>query len=89
MELSDFDFNDSPASRPGSPSRAQDSLMALFNKALHTLPVQLQPFVDIAKRNPHLIFTEHIADRMIVTLLNEQDSRISDKVTSFYPNSAS
>ena len=81
MELSDFGFNDTPASRPGSPSRGQDSLTALFQKALHTLPVQLQPFVDLSKRDPHLIFTEHIADRMIVTLLNEQDSRISDKVS--------
>ncbi len=77
MDLSDFDFSDLPVERPSS---GLDSLTALFNKLLHDLPVNLDRFVIIAKNEPYRIFTEHIANRLIITLLNEQDLRISDKV---------
>lgn len=77
MDLSDFDFSDLPVERPAS---GHDSLTALFNKLLHDLPVDVDKFVTIANNEPHRIFTEHIANRLVVTLLNEQDLRISDKV---------
>jgi len=77
MDLSDFNFSDLPVERPSS---GLDSLTALFNKLLHDLPVNLDRFVIIAKNEPNRIFTEHIANRLIITLLNEQDLRISDKV---------
>lgn len=77
MDLSDFDFSDLPVERPSS---GLDSLTALFNKLLHDLPVNLDRFVIVAKKEPNRIFTEHIANRLIITLLNEQDLRISDKV---------
>lgn len=80
MDLSDFDFSDLPIERPAS---GHDSLTALFNKLLHDLPVNLDRLVIIAKDEPQRIFTEHIANRLIITLLNEQDLRISNKVQFF------
>eukprot|EP01032_Pedospumella_encystans_P007960 gene7960-9490_t len=70
--------SDLPLERPAS---GLDSLTALFNKLLHGLPVNLDRFVTIAKNESYRIFTEHIANRLIITLLNEQDLRISDKNT--------
>lgn len=58
----------------------RESMAGLFNHLLRVLPVDVSAFVEIASYSPALIFSESIAERLIVILLNEQDTRMSDKV---------
>ena len=58
----------------------RESLVAMFNRALKTLPADVYDFIEISQMDPALIFTENIVNRLIIMLLNEQDPRISDKV---------
>jgi hypothetical protein len=61
-----------------------ESLSEMFNSALASLPVDISEFVELSTFNASLIFTENIVNRLIVVLLNEQDKRISNKVSYYY-----
>lgn len=58
----------------------RESMAGLFNRLQRLLPVDVSAFVEIASYAPQLIFSESIAERLVVILLNEQDTRMSDKV---------
>jgi hypothetical protein len=53
----------------------------LFSRTLKTLPADLAEFVKYSKTNPDILFTEQTLDRLVQIVLNEQDIRISTKVS--------
>jgi hypothetical protein len=55
----------------------------LFDNSLLSLPVNLFNLVDLSKSNPSTFIFENTLTRLIVVLLNEQDNRISNKVSLF------
>jgi hypothetical protein len=57
-------------------------LSPLLDKLFHTLPVNLEPFMGYLK--PETIgqfFLAELLDRLIITLFNEEDNRISSIIT--------
>lgn len=57
------------------------SISEQLEACMQNLPVRLENLVLEAKANPYGFLTDNILNRIIVILLNEQDDRISDKVS--------
>lgn len=57
------------------------SAAALLDRAFKLLPVRLDGLVQVSRVTPMEFFEHNTATRLIATLLNEQDERISDHRT--------
>jgi hypothetical protein len=59
------------------------AMKELLDNSLLSLPVNLINLVGLSSTNPPSFIFENTLSRLIVVLLNEQDNRISDKVSLF------